>query len=174
MFWFTADEHYGHEKIIDYCKRPFVNVDVMNEVLVQMHNERVGTNDVTVHFGDFGWFKSAREALEWSKRLHGNHIFIKGSHDHWMPNTYKHMWRKEINGQYIVGCHYALRTWDRAHHGSWNLYGHSHGTLPPIGKQWDVGVDNNQFAPVSFDQLKVIMEAGAVLHGPEHDRLVTV
>jgi hypothetical protein len=30
--------------------------------------------------------------------------------------------------------------------------------LPPIGKQWDVGVDNNDFYPVSLPQLKEIMK----------------
>jgi len=172
MYFFTADEHYGHAKIIDYCKRPFTCVEVMDEVLVQMHNEKVGKNDVTVHIGDFGWFKSYAEAMKWTSRLHGNHIFIKGSHDHWMSNTFKYMWRREIDGQFIVACHYALRTWDQAYHGSWNLYGHSHGTLPPIGKQHDVGVDNNKFAPVSFDEMKVIMALRPMLHGAEHDRLL--
>jgi calcineurin-like phosphoesterase family protein len=42
---------------------------------------------------------------------------------------------------------------------SWQLYGHSHGKLPPIGKQWDIGVDNNNFYPVSFNKICEIMVA---------------
>ncbi len=174
MYWFTADEHYNHVKIIDYCSRPFVNADVMNEVLILMHNERVGRNDVTVHIGDFGFFKKREEAEKIIRRLNGNHIFIKGSHDRWLPDNHRMMWRKHIKGQFVVCCHYALRTWERACHGSWNLHGHSHGTLPPIGKQHDVGVDANGFAPVSLDHLKTIMMDRQVLHGPEHDRLIPV
>lgn len=50
-----------------------------------------------------------------------------------------------------------MRTWERSYHGSWQVFGHSHGRLEPIGKQWDVGVDNNNFYPVSFDKLSSIM-----------------
>jgi len=37
------------------------------------------------------------------------------------------------------------------------VYGHSHGRLVPDGKQWDVGVDNNDYLPVSFEKLQEIM-----------------
>lgn len=37
------------------------------------------------------------------------------------------------------------------------LNGNSHGQLEPVGKQWDVGVDSNDFYPVSFDRLAGIM-----------------
>lgn len=39
------------------------------------------------------------------------------------------------------------------------LVGNSHGELEPIGKSWDVGVDNNDYYPVSFNQLQKIMES---------------
>jgi calcineurin-like phosphoesterase family protein len=172
MHFFTADEHYDHAKIIEYCHRPFATVEEMNETLIANHNRVVGKNDITVHAGDFGWFKKPVCALSTITRLNGNHIFIKGSHDLWLPDSSKFMWRKMIEGQFVVVCHYAMRTWERAHHGAWQLYGHSHGTLPPIGKQWDVGVDANNFTPVSFNQLKDILGLIPVLYGPEHDKPV--
>ncbi|KKL16922.1 hypothetical protein LCGC14_2490690, partial [marine sediment metagenome] len=60
--------------------------------------------------------------------------------------------------QFIVVCHYAMRRWERSHYGSWQLYGHSHGRLEPIGLQHDVGVDNNNFYPVSLIELVEIMK----------------
>jgi calcineurin-like phosphoesterase family protein len=54
-------------------------------------------------------------------------------------------------------CHYAMRTWARSHYNSYQLHGHSHGRLEPIGKQWDIGVDNNDFYPVSLDGIAEIM-----------------
>ena len=33
----------------------------------------------------------------------------------------------------------------------------SYAHLSPVGKQWDVGVDGNDFGPVSFDELRAIM-----------------
>ncbi|KKL95432.1 hypothetical protein LCGC14_1854620, partial [marine sediment metagenome] len=61
--------------------------------------------------------------------------------------------------QPITLCHYAMRVWDKSHFNSWQLYGHSHGTLNGIGKQYDVGVDANNFLPVSFANLTELMEA---------------
>ena len=37
------------------------------------------------------------------------------------------------------------------------LVGNSHGRLKPIGKSWDIGVDNNDFYPLSFDRICEIM-----------------
>ena len=53
--------------------------------------------------------------------------------------------RKTINGQDMVLSHYAFRTWDKAHKGTWMLHGHSHGTLPVYEnfKQLDVGIDTH-------------------------------
>jgi len=171
MYFFTADEHYGHEKIIQYCNRPFVDVKAMNATIVANFNFLVGKDDITVHAGDFGFFKGMSQAEEVIRQLNGNHIFLCGSHDHWLPDSTKFMWRKMIDNQFVVVCHYAMRTWERAHYGAWQLFGHSHGTLLPVGKQWDVGVDNNNFYPVSFDRVEDIMSHIPCLHSVEHDSL---
>ena len=52
-----------------------------------------------------------------------------------------------------------MRVWHKSHFNSWQLYGHSHGSLEPIGKQLDVGVDTNRFKPISFDQIKNLMNS---------------
>jgi calcineurin-like phosphoesterase family protein len=75
-----------------------------------------------------------------------------------MIRSYNQAIGESINGQYIWCSHYAHRVWNLSHHGSWHIYGHSHGSLPPIGLSWDVGVDNNNYFPVSFDQLSEIMK----------------
>lgn len=157
MYFFTADEHYNHTKIIQYCHRPFINVIEMNSALIINFNSVVSVKDITIHAGDFGFFKSKSDATEIIKQLNGNHIFIKGSHDRWLPDSTPFIWSKMIGNRFVVVCHYAMRTWERSHYGSWQLFGHSHGTLLPIGKQWDIGVDSNGFCPVSFDRLEYIM-----------------
>ena len=87
------------------------------------------------------------------------HIFIKGSHDKWIPEEGAlKIWEKEIEGIYIVVCHYAMRTWARSHYNSWQLFGHSHGQLEGMGKQMDIGVDTHNFYPYSFDQIKKVMD----------------
>lgn len=193
MYYFTADEHFGHEKILtpEYSDRAarmnVVNVEEMNEKLISNFNERATPQDVTVHAGDFCWYKKLQEAAKSGGmsaekiigRLNGTHIFIKGSHDAWLPSSAKYMWRKMLDvppvkehsnyyggdkyiqmgyKQFIVVCHYAMRRWERSHYGSYQLHGHSHGRLGSIGLQHDVGVGNNNYYPVSLVDLVEIMK----------------
>lgn len=157
MYFFTADQHYGHANIIRHCNRPFASVDEMDAELIRRHNEIVGADDVVVHAGDFS-YRAARPPQHYLEKLNGRHIMVRGSHDHWLDDSTSDILELKIEGRFVVVCHYALRTWPRSHYNSWQVHGHSHGTLEPIGKQWDVGVDHNELAPVSFAQLCVIMD----------------
>lgn len=157
MWWFTSDEHYGHFNAIKHSFRPFNSLEEMNETIIQNHNSVVAPGDIVIHAGDFCWYNHKKQAYEIVKRLNGTHILLRGSHDHWMNNTYNYIWRKRIEGHLVVVCHYAMRTWECSHYNSWQLYGHSHGRLGPVGKQWDIGVDNNNYYPVSFEEIKEIM-----------------
>ena len=155
MYYFTSDEHFNHSNIIKYCSRPFDDAQEMNETIIQRHNEVVRDNDIVIHAGDFSFVP--RERFE--RRLRGKHIFLKGNHDHRSCRFYGDIWERRINGQKVVVSHYNMRVWNASHYNSWNLFGHSHGTLEPVGKQWDIGVDINDFRPLSFDQLVDIMES---------------
>ena len=157
MYFFTSDQHFNHRKIIKYCNRPYNSVEEMNESIISNHNEVVGKNDVVIHAGDFAFVNRESEAQKIFKRLNGNHIYLKGNHDRWMPKGTQYLWKKVVNKKHIAICHYAMRIWPGSHYGGWNLHGHSHGTLPPMKNQYDIGVDNNNYYPVSFDQLLDIM-----------------
>lgn len=155
MHFFTADEHYGHKNIIKYCNRPFTSTVEMDKILIARHNSVVGKKDTVIHAGDFTLGNTLfAEAI--ISQLNGKHIFISGGHDKWLGKNSNRLMLIKINKQLIVVCHYAMRVWAGNNYGSWQIYGHSHGKLNPIGLQYDVGVDNNNFYPVSFDQLKEI------------------
>jgi hypothetical protein len=64
-----------------------------------------------------------------------------------------------IHGQPVVISHYAMRVWNRSHHGAWQLYGHSHGNLPDTSTSlsMDVGVDTHDFRPWHFDEINLLM-----------------
>ena len=162
MYFFTADEHYDHMSktggILKY--RPFDTYDEMHDAMISRHNEVVGPNDIVIHAGDFTLNPRYQDVVEkFVSQLEGKHIFLKGSHDRWLKGTSHHeIWEKKINDLYVVVCHYCMKVWPRSHYGSWCLYGHSHGRLhDPNGKSWDIGVDNNNFYPLSLDQVKSIM-----------------
>lgn len=160
MFWFTSDQHYNHKNVIRFCNRPFSSVEEMDDIMIQNHNSVVKPNDVVINAGDFTLLKNKEKIYkDYINKLNGNQIFLKGSHDYWLPwNKSQQIWEKKFEQCYVVVCHYAMRTWARSHYNSFHLYGHSHGKLEPIGKSWDIGVDNNGFFPVSLDQIISIME----------------
>lgn len=159
-YFFTADEHYGHENVIKYCNRPFSSLEEMEDELMLRHNQVVGKDDHTIHAGDFAFYKDSLLVNKIIGKLNGIHTFIVGSHDYWLErNINREIWEQEIEGVYIVVCHYAMRVWPRSHYGSIQLYGHSHGKLRPAGNQLDIGVDTNNFYPYSFDEIKQLQES---------------
>lgn len=160
MYWFTADEHYGHKKIIEYCNRPFKSVEEMDETLINNHNSIVKNDDITIHAGDFTLLKNRRLIYEkYINRLNGKHAFLRGSHDYWMKKDSITRWEKKIGHYYFVVDHYAMLTWARSHYNSFQLFGHSHGRLTTSAKQHDIGVDNNNFYPLSvLDIIKIMRE----------------
>ena len=158
MIYFTSDLHMGHANILKYCNRPFNDVHHMNKTLIDNYNSVVNQDSIVYILGDFA-FKHKGEAQKYFDRLNGNKFLIKGNHDNkdtcglgwggvWDLKTI------DVEGQSIVLCHFPMRTWDKSHHGSYHLFGHVHGRLPPYGLSFDVGVDAWNYFPVSFEQVK--------------------
>ena len=56
--FFTSDTHFGHSKIIDYCKRPFSSIEEHDKTLIQNWNNVVGQDDTVFHLGDFAYGNS--------------------------------------------------------------------------------------------------------------------
>lgn len=157
MIFFTADLHFGHAKIIKYHQRPFADVYEMDKALIANWNSVVRNTDTIYCLGDFSF--KARE--NYTEHLNGQIIFLKGDHDKWPksnPDNYMMILKGLADCPRITLCHWCMRTWQKSHFNSWHLYGHSHGRLPAIGKSMDVGVDGNNYFPVSLDQLKKHME----------------
>ena len=58
------------------------------------------------------------------------------------------------NGRYVVLMHYPLEVWERSHYGSYHLHGHVHTrSLNDISNRFNVGVDVNNYEPVTLDEL---------------------
>lgn len=170
--WFTSDQHYNHSKIISLMNRPFSSVEEMNDTLIYNHNQVVKPGDKVYHLGDFAW-TTPDVFLE---RLAGNHYLIKGNHD-FRVKTDSFIWTKdtkqlEIDGTIFWLSHYAHRVWPLSHKGSFHLYGHSHGMMDSLygnwGRSMDVGVDNNNFRPIHYEEvIDKLKEYNYSWHHPE-------
>lgn len=78
--FFTADLHFGHENILTYTKRPYPNVDAMNDALVCNWNRVVRPEDSVIVLGDFAMGKRA-ETVPIGKLLNGWKAIVPGNHD---------------------------------------------------------------------------------------------
>jgi len=76
--FFTADCHFDHKNIIEYSKRPFIDMDDMNNTIIRNWNSVVGVDDLIYHIGDFA-FKNSCNLFE--EQLNGNIVHIRGNHD---------------------------------------------------------------------------------------------
>lgn len=169
--FFVADTHFGHKNIIRYCHRPFESVEEMDETLIRNWNATVPPDAIVFHLGDF-CLDSKERWKELFDRLNGREKYlIIGNHDTkriedgfdpGFTAIAKEM-TIIVNGQPIILNHQPLSQLDT---GMWQLFGHVHsGPLNtdnkalPILKglqptQYDVGVDNTDFCPVSFEKIR--------------------
>lgn len=180
---FTADTHFFHGRIIDFCKRPFQHVEEMHEVMVERWNKKVKKGDLVYHLGDFAYKATMEQARKIRSRLNGEILLVLGNHDqiaqqcqNVYPFTFKHVSRymevSQADGkslQEIVLFHYGMRTWHHDLRGVWHLYGHSHGGLAPYGKSFDIGVDNWNFEPQSFEEVRKEMATREIGKHPQFE-----
>lgn len=178
--FFTSDTHFGHKNIIKYCNRPFSDVAEMNKALIDNWNEVVSEGDIVFHLGDFAFggfllWESIRGCLNGSIYLiQGNHDFKQNLQN---KERLEKMFEKvvpqtqiSIGGQTMILNHYPFLCYNGSYDNSvWNLHGHVHSGLKCNGKdierliyrfpgQYDVGVDNNNYYPISYNKLKSIIE----------------
>ncbi len=164
--FFTADPHFFHKNVIEYCNRPFKDVEEMNRTLIDNWNSVVGNDDIVYVIGDFAL--GTHKVEEVITSLNGNIHLIIGSHEKvalrskklFYNVSYKHTTR--IGDQLVFLDHYCHKVWDRSHYGSWHLFGHSHGKLDEYsrkeGKLLDVGVDQHNYFPWSEEEVIELME----------------
>ena len=82
--WLTADLHLGHVNIIEYCDRPFSDVDSMNEAIVERWNQTVAAEDRVLVLGDVAMGR-IDDTLKIARRLNGVKVLLTGNHDRSRP-----------------------------------------------------------------------------------------
>lgn len=78
--YFVSDTHFSHKNILEYCNRPFKNVDHMDEEIIRRWNETVEPEDTVYHLGDIA-LGPIEQSLPKIERLNGYKIAVLGNHD---------------------------------------------------------------------------------------------
>jgi calcineurin-like phosphoesterase family protein len=172
--WFTSDTHYNHRNIAsESCTRwkngyrNFDSLHQMNEALITNINKSVKENDILYHLGDFA-FGGHKSVIEFRNSIVCKNIhLIIGNHDEEIEDdlelqklftSVNDTFKGFIGKQRFHLSHYSHRVWPKSHRGSIHLYGHSHGSIPDLGKSMDVGVDTHKdFRPYHINEILTIM-----------------
>jgi calcineurin-like phosphoesterase family protein len=193
MIFLTSDHHFGHERIIELCNRPFSSVDEMNQVMIDNWNDVVYPTDIVIHLGDFimGTFVENINIID---RLNGKIMLVPGNHDrvssaytHKSMSAYQRFMQMyldhgltilpEIESGLLAAsvtlCHYPYQgdshEDDRfvdmrpVDNGDWLLHGHVHNEWKVNGRMINVGVDVWDYTPVSLDEIEALVDSQPVM-----------
>lgn len=141
--WLTSDTHYGHEKIIAYCNRPYSSAAEMNFDFARRWNEIVAPEDLVYHLGDF----AMGDPDSWPKyraTLNGRIILVRGNHDRKIDRVLDRMRFEDVIENAIVEID-GVRCWlnhyplveddeDRDYRGRRNL------VRPPAPGEYDLAL----------------------------------
>lgn len=173
MTFFTSDLHINDP--VTLARRGGIPSD---DELVELWNSTVGRGDVVYCLGDFAfsWGSKSRDYIETKLgQLNGTKQLITGNHDRqevlrapgwaWVGPYKEIKFKLDGDTQKIVLFHYPIRSWNECRDGSWHLHGHCHGMLAESPYRiYDVGVDCNEFKPVSIETITQIMKSKPILN----------
>ena len=175
--FFTADTHFWHKNVIEYCNRPWSTVEEMNHGLITNWNTIVCPEDTVWVLGDFA-FCGSQKLTEITKALNGTKNLIIGNHDwkNFKPHRYKelgfnlaaeshHLQIPELG--YVQLNHFPFlfdhkgitpRYMDKRpkNDGQYLFHGHIHngeGSWKVKHKEVNVGVDVWDYRPITIQDI---------------------
>lgn len=178
--FFTSDTHFRHDNALIYCNRPWTDIMVMEQDMINNWNKKVPPDAHIFHLGDFGFTGNISTIRGIVEALNGSIHLIMGNHDYQnkfdrpsvrevFASTHDYLYidvddpeLEEKQGLFL--CHYPMLSWNQSQKGSWQLHGHIHSGPRSNSKdnklvtnktQYDVGVDNNEFIPISYEEVKI-------------------
>ena len=173
--FFTSDTHFSHENIMHFCNRPFKTVEEMNNALIDNWNKVVNKDSIVFHLGDFAW---GNNWMPFLNKLNGHKILIMGNHDfknkdatafkngfyYVCQQLYINIEHRKVilnhcpllcyGGTYRVDNDKVYQLFGHVHSGPYNTELNAGLDMVRLSNlfptQYDVGVDNNNFTPISW------------------------
>ena len=142
--FFISDTHFSHEASIRFDSRPFENVEVMKQEMIDKWNQVVSKQDRVYILGDFTWERDEQAVLDLLNQLNGSKMLILGNHDQCARKTkikqafsqyVKEYDEIQVDGRKVILSHYPIASWkkmqgniDNVDSAYIHLYGHVHGS----------------------------------------------
>jgi calcineurin-like phosphoesterase family protein len=177
--FYISDTHFGSERALNLSKRPFKSVEEMNWKLIENWNKKIHINDIVYHLGDFG-------ELWPLQYLNGKIYLIAGNYEKELINKnkeYKNELEKSFEKVFYepiinedfeyskkVLCHEPLdglkkyklmkeKDLDKYKNLNFILFGHIHGRQKIKDFGIDVGIDANNYNPISEVEVEFYRKA---------------
>ena len=161
-FYLISDIHFGHHNILEFCNRPFANVDIMNETIFENWNATVTDEDIIIFVGDFAFAPKSVARMLW-ENLNGQKIMILGNHDKKMKNCYPERVSDDLNeihtltykGYEIGVNHFPPKGWANVlPDNKLFIHGHVHSNQPTTLKNvFNVSCEMTEYKPIFIDEV---------------------
>ena len=183
---FTSDLHHSHKRIVEFTNRGIDcgSKENHDRWLIDLWNKEVSAGDTVYVLGDYSFSAKYDPIAEFTSKLKGNKILIKGNHDRrehldkLVKDNLISAWYdyKEIKlgDTSVVLFHFPIASWHKQGYGSYHLHGHCHGNFKDShGKMLDVGIDSmyNLYGKHGFideNQIHQIMKEKEVYLADQH------
>jgi calcineurin-like phosphoesterase family protein len=173
--FFTSDFHLFHKNIIRFDNRPFSDVKEMHKTLLQNWNRVVNENDVVIYLGDLAFTKKheEREVKDFLDNLNGKIHYVLGNHDKYgdilkmsrftsvtdyLEVKISHYKDGKMLQDLFCCMHYPIFSWNKGHHGSIMVHGHTHmslsdGEFHKTRRIIDVACNGHDYIPISYKEI---------------------
>lgn len=160
--YIISDTHFSHENIIKYCKRPFDDIDEMDEYMVEKWNSIVGDNDKVYHLGDVYFNKSRENKEEYFSKLlgmlRGRKELILGNHDKGKDELLLNYFDKvhsilALPKKGVILSHAPLHPSCFIDKKA-NIHGHIHNNYSIVDRRYiNASVELHDYSPILLDDL---------------------
>jgi calcineurin-like phosphoesterase family protein len=158
--FFTADTHFGQQRTLELSRRPFADVDEMDNAIICNWNRLVQPDDTIYHLGDFG---DRPEVIE---QLQGIIHFLPGNYDtpEILDDLSHHCHMIEPNTIITCDGHYLQLIHEPEEAVALSpdhffLFGHIHKLQMVKRNGLNVGTDCHLFTPIALDDVLFYKEA---------------
>ena len=160
MIYFSSDSHFSSNRTFQFSRRPFKDVNDMNEKMIEIWNSIVNPEDEVIHLGDFGDY-TFRKFLNGKITLALGNYEIKDINEDRITlddliNKYNfnRILPAEgalinINGHDFYCCHKP----EDCDMNEFNLFGHAHRLSMIKRFGLNVGVDCHYFKPINLEEI---------------------
>lgn len=150
-YFLIADPHFGHEKIIQYCDRPFANTEEMHKTIIRNWNNTVKKEDTVFVLGDYAFGRELARTI--TPKLNGKKILIKGNHDRYPNRFYRDCGFDEVSAypilfKFCLLSHEPLQLSETTPY--FNFYGHVHNDNKYVDNETSkcVSVERINYTPI--------------------------